>query len=84
MNFCKLYIKYFMSKAFMKEDDNQQWLHEVEPNIAALRVYLTKENSGRRVEDRKVYKDKRTGKEAYEMTNGLSYIITDEGQWKVI
>ena len=73
-----------MSKAFMKEDDNQQWLHEVAPNVAALRVYLTRENGGRRVEEKRIYQNKTTGNDVYEMSNGLDYTLTGEGQWRVI
>ena len=49
----------------------------------ALIVYLTRENNGVRVYEKKSYVDERTGKEVFEMSNGLSYAIDDEGKWYV-
>ncbi len=37
-----------MSQAFVKEGD-EQWLHEIQPTMNALIVYLTRENNGIRV-----------------------------------
>ncbi len=37
-----------MSQAFVKESD-EQWLHDIQPTLHALVVYLTRENNGIRV-----------------------------------
>ncbi len=71
-----------MSQAFVKESD-ERWLHEVVPTINALMVYLTRENNGVRVYEKKSYVNPKTGKEVYEMSNGLSYSKDNDGKWYV-
>ena len=71
-----------MSQAFVRESE-EQWLHEIAPTMNALIVYLTRENNGVRVYEKKSYMDERTGKEVFEMSNGLSYAIDEEGKWYV-
>ncbi len=71
-----------MSQAFVKESD-EQWLHEVAPTINALMVYLTRENNGIRVYEKKSYVNPKTGKEVYEMSNGLSYSKDNDGKWYI-
>ena len=41
-----------MSSAFVKESE-EQWLHEIPPTINALIVYLTRENNGIMVYEKK-------------------------------
>ena len=72
-----------MSQAFVKESD-EQWLHEVQPTLNALIVYLTRENNGIRVYEKKSYVDATSGREAHQMSNGLSYAKDDAGKWYVI
>jgi len=72
-----------MSQAFVKESE-EQWLHEIQPTLAALLVYLTRENNGIRVYKKETTVEKRTGKEAYTMSNGLSYIHDENGRWQVV
>lgn len=72
-----------MSQAFVRESD-EQWLHDVTPTLNALIVFLTRENNGIRVYEKKQYNDPRTGKEVYEMSNGLSYTKDNEGRWMVV
>ena len=71
-----------MSRAFMKESDDQ-WLHDVAPTVNALLIYLTRENNGIRV-----YEEKRfigpSGREVHAMSNGLSYAKDDENKWIVV
>lgn len=71
-----------MSRAFMKESDDQ-WLHNVAPTVTALLVYLTRENNGIRV-----YEEKRLidpiGREVFFMSNGLSYAKDSEQKWRVV
>ena len=70
-----------MSQAFVKEED-YQWLHEIPGTITALINYLTRENNGIRVyEKRKFIKD---GVEIYEMSNGLPYSKDDNGKWQIV
>lgn len=69
-----------MSQAFVKEED-YQWLHEIPGTISALINYLTKENNGIRVyEKRKLMKN---GIEVHEMSNGLSYCKDADGKWQI-
>ena len=69
-----------MSQAFVRESD-EQWLHEIAPTMNALVVYLTRENNGIRVYEQKSSMDVKTGREVYQMSNGLSYTKDDEGRW---
>ena len=69
-----------MSQAFVKESE-EQWLHEVPPTINALVVYLTRENNGIRVYEKKVTVNQNTRKEEHHMSNGLAYSKDDEGKW---
>ena len=72
-----------MSQAFVKESD-EQWLHEVPPTLNALIVYLTRQNNGIRVYEKKTFIDPKTNREAYLMSNGLSYAKDDNGIWYVV
>ena len=71
-----------MSQAFVKESD-EQWLHEVQPTLNALIVYLTRENNGIRVYE-KGKSLTADGKEMYAMSNGLSYAKDEGGKWFVV
>lgn len=70
-----------MSRAFMKESDDQ-WLSDVAPTVSALLAYLTRENNGIRVIEERRSIDA-NGKEVLETSNGLSYTKDDEGKWRV-
>lgn len=70
-----------MSRAFMKESDDQ-WLHDVAPTVNALLLHLTRENNGIRVVEEKRFIDAQ-GREVYAMSNGLSYLKDDDGKWRV-
>jgi hypothetical protein len=72
-----------MSSAFVRESE-EQWLHEVPPTINALIHYLTRENNGIKVYEKKNSVDKKTGREVVEMSNGLGYAKDDEGKWYVV
>jgi hypothetical protein len=72
-----------MSQAFVKESD-EQWLHDVQPTLNALVVYLTRENNGIRVYEIKNFIDPESGREVHEMSNGLSYAKDDKGIWYVV
>jgi hypothetical protein len=70
-----------MSRAFMKESDDQ-WLSDVAPTLSALLVYLTRENNGITVveERRTIDPD---GREVLHMSNGLAYFKDNDGRWSV-
>jgi hypothetical protein len=72
-----------MSQAFVKESD-EQWLHEIGPTMNALIVYLTRENNGIRVYEKKTYIHSPSGREVHEMSNGLGYAKDDDGKWYVV
>ena len=71
-----------MSQAFVKESE-EQWLHDVAPTLNALIIYLTRENNGIRVYEKKTVPGP-GGKDMYVMSNGLSYAIDNEGKWYVV
>ncbi len=72
-----------MSSAFVRESE-EQWLHEVQPSPEALAAYLTRENNGVRVYLKRNYFNAETGKEYYEMSNGLGYAKDEDSKWFVI
>jgi hypothetical protein len=67
----------------MREGDDQ-WLHEISPTMNSLVVYLTKENNGIPVFEKRNYFDVKTGKTISEMSNGMSYFVNDQGQWSML
>jgi hypothetical protein len=72
-----------MSQAFVKESE-EQWLHDVSPTLNALIVYLTRENNGIRVYEKKSFINPKDGKETHVMSNGLSYAKDNESKWYVV
>ena len=72
-----------MSSAFVKESE-EQWLHEIQPTLPALIVYLSRENNNIRVYEVKNYLDAATNRQVYAMSNGLDYAHDDDGKWYVI
>jgi hypothetical protein len=71
-----------MSRAFMREGEDQ-WLSDVAPSIQALIVFLTKENNGVRVYEKKEYQDN-AGRTIHEMSNGVSYGKDSNGKWEML
>jgi hypothetical protein len=70
-----------MSQAFVKESD-EQWLHEIPPTLPALINYLTRENNGVRVYERKT-ETGTDGKALHQMSNGLAYFVNAQSQWEI-
>lgn len=70
-----------MSQAFVREGDDQ-WLEDVAPTLQALAVFLTRENNGIPVYEKRVYLDH--GREVHVMSNGLSYVKDENGRWKIL
>ncbi len=72
-----------MSSAFVKESE-EQWLHEISPTMPALINYLTRDNNGVRVYEKRNHTDAKTGKPVHEMSNGLSYAVNIDNQWGIV
>ena len=72
-----------MSQAFVKEEDGQ-WLHDIAPTMNALINYLSRENNGIRVYEKSKRTDSQTGKEIFEMSNGIEYFVGEDGKWDMI
>lgn len=72
-----------MSQAFVKEGD-ARWLHDVQPTMQALVLFLTSENNGIRVYEKSSGLDPKTGKQVHLMSNGMSYTKDDEGKWMIL
>jgi hypothetical protein len=71
-----------MSQAFVRENDDQ-WLSDIGPSLRALSVFLTRENNGIEVYEKKNYADE-SGVEIHVMSNGLSYFKDQKGIWQVL
>ena len=72
-----------MSQAFVKEEE-EQWLHEIQPTVHALIIYLTRQNNGIRVNEKSNAVDKKTGRLVHRMSNGLDYIHNEDGKWQIV
>jgi len=71
-----------MSQAFVREGDDQS-LQDVAPTLNALLFFLTRENGGIRVYEKKKYTDE-SGREIYAMSNGLSYAKDEKAVWQIV
>lgn len=69
-----------MSQAFVKESDGE-WLHDIPPTLAALVQFLTRENNGIRVYEKKQVYSEKLGREIHYMSNGMGYSKDDSGKW---
>ena len=72
-----------MSQAFVKEEE-EQWLHEIQPTIHALIIYLTRQNNGIRVNEKSNFISNESARSVHEMSNGLCYTHNDEGKWAIL
>lgn len=72
-----------MSKGFVSEYDDQ-WLHEIMPTMNALVNFLTREHNGIRIYEKRMFIHPETGKEVYEMSDGLNYSVNEKNQWYVV
>ena len=71
-----------MSQAFVREADDQ-WLSDVGPSLRALVVFLTRENNGIEVYEKKNYANA-SGVEIHVMSNGLSYFKDQKSTWQIL
>ena len=65
----------------MREGEDQ-WLSDVTPNLQALIVFLTRENNGVRVYEKKQHE--KNGRTVHEMSNGLTYGKDSNGKWEIV
>ena len=72
-----------MSQAFMKEGD-AMWLHDIDPTMNALIAFLTRENNGIRVYEKRNYYSETFGQDVHEMSDGLSYTKDKDGRWMLV
>jgi len=72
-----------MSSAFLKEGESCQ-LKDVAPNFGALLFFLRMENGGTVIRELKNYYSEKHGRDVYEMSDGLTYTLDDEGRWMII
>ncbi len=70
-----------MSQAFVREGDDQ-WLSDIGPSLRALIVFLTRENNGIEVYEKKTYTDSK-GREFHVMSNGQTYSKDGKGSWEI-
>jgi hypothetical protein len=72
-----------MSQAFVRESD-EMLLQDVPPSVAALIMYLTRENNGIRVYEKHLVKDNENNRDVHVMSNGLFYAKDKDSKWYVI
>lgn len=70
-----------MSQAFVREGDHQE-LQDIDPTMNALVSFLTNENGGIRVYEKKQVKGK-DGDIVHMMSNGLGYRVNSKSKWEV-
>lgn len=71
-----------MSQAFVREGEDPISLDEISPTLNALSHFLTRENNGIRVFEKRTDKDQE-GNELHIMSNGLAYKKNTNGKWEV-
>ncbi|MEO7984208.1 MAG: hypothetical protein ABI688_09015 [Bacteroidota bacterium] len=72
----------FMSQAFVKENDDNGLLHQVDPTVPALIRYLQREQRGALI-----FLDRwenKNGVATAVMSNGFAYFINKDKQWEII
>jgi hypothetical protein len=72
-----------MSSAFVKEGEYQK-LSDVAPSLSALSFYLRQENGGQVISEMKSFYSEKCGRQAYEMSDGLTDALNDENKWTII
>lgn len=70
-----------MSQAFVREGDEQS-LAEITPTLNSLLRFLSNENNGVRVYEKKQYQE--GDQTIYAMSNGLSYTKDSKGRWMIL
>ena len=70
-----------MSRAFIRDGD-EPGLSDIQPSLHALIVFLTRENNGIRVYEKKT--SVHDGRQIHTMSNGLNYSKDKDGRWEVV
>jgi hypothetical protein len=70
-----------MSQAFVREGDHQD-LQDIAPTVTALVAFLTNENGGIRVYEKKQVKGS-NGDIVHMMSNGLGYKVNSNSKWEI-
>jgi hypothetical protein len=70
-----------MSSAFVREGDHQD-LQDIAPTMTALVSFLTNENGGIRVYEKKQVTNS-TGDIVHMMSNGLGYRVNADSKWAI-
>lgn len=71
-----------MSHAFIRDEDGQV-LSDIAPTVAALIHFLTRDNNGVRVYEKRNYQSE-DGRTVHVMSDGLNYIKDGQGRWTVL
>ena len=71
-----------MSRAFMREGEDQ-WLSDVVGTVQALSLFLTKDNNGIRVYEKRQVTEA-NGRTVHEMSNGFKYAKDINGKWEMV
>lgn len=72
-----------MSSAFVKEGEAGH-LKDVAPNLGALLFFLRVESGGTITREEKAYFSQKHNREVYELSDGLTYALDDEGHWQIM
>ena len=75
-------LNFYMSQAFVKENDDNGLLHQIEPTLPALMKYLQVENNGQRIFLK--HTEKWKSLETWVMSNGFSYLINSDNNWEMV
>ena len=71
-----------MSHAFVRDEDGQV-LGDIAPTIGALIQFLTRDNNGVRVYEKRNYLNDQ-GRTVHEMSDGVSYSKDENGRWTAL
>jgi hypothetical protein len=72
-----------MSSAFVKEGEYRK-MSDVDSSLSALSFYLRQENGRQVIRESKSFYSNKYGRHVYEMSDGLTYALTDENKWTII
>ncbi len=72
-----------MGQAFVKENDDNELLNNVQPTVIALMRYLRKQSNGRHIYRTRLLVDDKK-REIHVMSNGLSYLLNDNNEWQMV
>ena len=71
-----------MSQAFVKENDDNGLLHQIDPTLTSLLKYLQVENKGQKIFLKST--ESKDDVEIINMSNGFSYFINKNKNWEML